>query len=63
MKRGGAQKTHERFLRSLFPYGGENMRQNIRFFTLPDRTAAAGKKEGNRSSPATKVAEKIRLEK
>ncbi len=27
MKRGGAQKTHERFLRSLFPYGGENMRQ------------------------------------
>lgn len=26
-KRGGAQKTHERFLRSLFPYGGENMRQ------------------------------------
>ena len=27
MKRGGAQKTNERFLRSLFPYGGENMRQ------------------------------------
>lgn len=27
MKRGGGQKTHERFLRSLFPYGGENMRQ------------------------------------
>lgn len=27
MKRGGAQKTHERFLRSLFQYGGENMRQ------------------------------------
>ena len=27
MKRGGAQKTHERFLRSFFPYGGENMRQ------------------------------------
>lgn len=27
MKRGGAQKTHERFLRSLFPYGGENVRQ------------------------------------
>lgn len=27
MKRGGVQKTHERFLRSLFPYGGENMRQ------------------------------------
>ena len=27
MKRGGAQKTHERFLRSLFPYEGENMRQ------------------------------------
>lgn len=27
MKRGGAQKTHERFLRSLFLYGGENMRQ------------------------------------
>ena len=27
MKRGGAQKTHERFLRSIFPYGGENMRQ------------------------------------
>ena len=27
MKRGGAQKTHERYLRSLFPYGGENMRQ------------------------------------
>lgn len=27
MKRGGAQKTHERFWRSLFPYGGENMRQ------------------------------------
>ena len=27
MKRGGAQKTHERFLSSLFPYGGENMRQ------------------------------------
>lgn len=27
MKRGGAQKTHERFLRSLFPYGEENMRQ------------------------------------
>ena len=27
MKRGGAQKTHERFFRSLFPYGGENMRQ------------------------------------
>lgn len=26
-KRGGAQKTHERFWRSLFPYGGENMRQ------------------------------------
>lgn len=26
-KRGGGQKTHERFLRSLFPYGGENMRQ------------------------------------
>ncbi len=26
-KRGGAQKTHEHFLRSLFPYGGENMRQ------------------------------------
>ena len=27
MKRGGAEKTHDRFLRSLFPYGGENMRQ------------------------------------
>lgn len=26
-KRGGAQKTHERFLPLPFPYGGENMRQ------------------------------------